>query len=107
MSACKAAMKPIGLTLKESHNKYRSNSGELMLVHLCQDCGRVIINRIAADDYEPTIVQVYRNSTRMECSLQLGIQQQGIQMLQAKDVELVYERLFGKNKCNSGVLTMG
>jgi hypothetical protein len=51
LSACQAPMRPLGLTLKKSHKKYsRAGSGELMLVHVCTDCGKVAINRIAADD---------------------------------------------------------
>ena len=52
LAACKAPMRPVGLTLKNSRNKYaRAASGELMLVHLCTDCSKISINRIAADDH--------------------------------------------------------
>ncbi len=51
LSACKAPMRPIGLTMKTGRNKYqRESRGELMLVHQCTDCGTLSINRIAADD---------------------------------------------------------
>jgi hypothetical protein len=44
-------MAPVGLTLKKSRDKYaRHTQGELMLVHRCQACGDLSINRIAADD---------------------------------------------------------
>src|SRR5690349_24303189 len=51
LSACKAPMKPVGLTMKTGRNKYkRDTRGELMLIHQCSDCMIVSINRIAADD---------------------------------------------------------
>lgn len=43
-------MRPSGLTLKRTTKKYGSGLGELMIIHVCQDCGQVSINRIAADD---------------------------------------------------------
>ena len=51
LSACKAPMTPIGLTMKQSRNKYqRERRGELMLIHQCTECRTLSINRIAADD---------------------------------------------------------
>ena len=47
LSACKAPMKPIGLTMKKSRNKYRLEArGELMLIHECVDCKTLSINRM-------------------------------------------------------------
>jgi hypothetical protein len=55
LSACKAPMKPIGLTMKKSRNKYqRERRGELMLIHECVECRTLSINRIAADDDSET-----------------------------------------------------
>ena len=39
LAACKGRMQPVALTLKHDGNKYRRNSGELMLVHICDECG--------------------------------------------------------------------
>ena len=51
LSACKGQMRPIGLTMKKSRNKYQIKSrGELMLIHECIECRTLSINRIAADD---------------------------------------------------------
>ncbi len=49
LSACKGQMLPIGITVKSLVKKY-PGQGELMLVHRCEDCGKVSINRIAGDD---------------------------------------------------------
>jgi len=43
-------MRPIGLTYKRTRKKYGDQRGEMMLVHLCMDCGKVSLNRVAADD---------------------------------------------------------
>src|SRR5512147_2229255 len=57
LSACKAPMQPIGLTMKPGRNKYRPEAhGELMLVHACTGCGSLSINRIAADDDSQTVM---------------------------------------------------
>ena len=63
LSACKGQMKPIGLTMKKSRNKYRLESrGELMLVHECTECGTLSINRIAADDDPENILTIFQDS---------------------------------------------
>lgn len=88
-------MKPIGLTLKRSRNKYRSGPrGELMLIHACVDCTAVSINRIAADDDPETILSVFRSS--LEFDQHDFYSQQGIVMLETEDTEVVHTQLFGQ-----------
>src|SRR5512141_10251 len=61
LSACKARMQPVALTLKRSARKYaRPGDGELMLVHVCEDCHKVSINRIAADDDNETLLGIFQ-----------------------------------------------
>jgi hypothetical protein len=97
LSACKAAMQPIGLTLKETYKKYNNrNSGELMLVHQCQDCGKVSINRIAADDFLPSILEIYENSFQMGLNQREEINRNEIVLLSKMDSQLIRTRLFGK-----------
>src|SRR5258708_33457603 len=57
LSACKAPMRPAGLTFKRVRKKYAPNGeaglpprGELLLVHHCTACRAVSLNRLAADD---------------------------------------------------------
>ena len=95
LSACKAEMKPIGLTLKRSRNKYQpAPRGELMLVHACVDCATVSINRIAADDDAEAILSVFETS--LDINQDDFYDQQGIVMLDIKDVEIVHAQLFGQ-----------
>src|SRR5918996_3785658 len=63
LSACKAPMKPSGLTVKKGRNKYqRETRGELMLIHACVECKALSINRIAADDDSETILSIFHES---------------------------------------------
>ncbi len=96
LAACKAPMQPIGLTLKATQNRYRADSGELMLIHLCSDCGSLAINRIAADDIPETILDVFEASLGMQLAMQNWVAGDGIRLLRADDAHLVLERLFGR-----------
>jgi predicted RNA-binding Zn-ribbon protein involved in translation (DUF1610 family) len=96
LAACKAPMFPIGLTLKATHNRYRADSGELMLIHLCSDCGSLSINRIAADDIPETILGIFEASLGMQRSMQERVAGNGIRLLRAEDARLVRERLYGR-----------
>jgi predicted RNA-binding Zn-ribbon protein involved in translation (DUF1610 family) len=90
LSACKAGMQPVGLTMKKGRNKYApSPRGELMLVHECINCGSVSINRIAGDDDPDIMMEVFQAS--------LGHDQgyEEIVLLKAEDGEEVYLQLMG------------
>jgi hypothetical protein len=89
-------MKPIGLTLKRSRNKYQPEPrGELMLVHACVDCDTVSINRIAADDDPEIILSVFQLSLDID---QGGYyDQHGIVMLDMEDAGIIHTQLFGQD----------
>ena len=90
LSACKAGMQPVGLTMKRGWNKYASSPrGELMLVHECVECGSVSINRIAGDDDPEAILQVFRASPGYDR------EDEEIVMLKAEDKQQVEVQLFG------------
>lgn len=96
LSACKGAMKPAGLTLKRTNKKYGGgNQGELMLIHLCTECERVSINRIAADDVASAIYTVYTQSLDLSPGIRARLRGSGVQPLAAGDDWLVRARLFG------------
>jgi hypothetical protein len=96
LSACKAGMKPIGLTLKRSRNKYQVDSrGELMLVHACVECDTVSINRIAADDDTETILSVFQSSLEFDFS-----NLQDVTLLDEEDIRVLHARLFGQEAAN-------
>ncbi|MFZ0532751.1 MAG: RNHCP domain-containing protein [Anaerolineales bacterium] len=99
MSACKAIMQPIGLTVKQSRNKYGSGTnGELMLIHLCSECGKLSINRIAADDLLESLMEIFHASSRLDTHTQHQLDTSGIRLLQGEDVKLFISQLHGITK---------
>ncbi len=50
-AACRSRMVALGLTFKKVNKRYPGEGlGELMLIQRCTGCGKISINRIAADD---------------------------------------------------------
>lgn len=97
LCACKAPMRPVGLSLKQSRKKYaHEDSGELMLIHACVECGAVSINRIAADDLADTIYTLFDQSLSMDEPASVNLASQPIRLLTESDRWLVEERLFGR-----------
>ena len=98
LSACKAGMKPIGLTMKKGRNKYRLESrGELMLIHECVECRAISINRIAADDDAETVIAVFQESLAVHYQINLMCNQHGILPLNADDIKMVTAQLYGQS----------
>jgi hypothetical protein len=95
LSACKGSMQPIGLSVKKIRKKYgRCNHGELMLIHRCIDCGKIAINRIAADDDSQAAVNIYESSLDLDQHDRLVLDESGIQMLWLQERALVEAQLF-------------
>ncbi len=98
LSACKSSMRPIALTLKMTAKKYSSaRQGELMLVHLCDECGKASINRIAADDDIAAVLAVHRGSESLNSGTKRKLTQSGIVILEAADLASVREQLYGRD----------
>ena len=98
LSACKAPMKPIGLTMKRGRNKYqREPRGELMLIHECVECKALSINRIAADDDSATVIVVFQESLRLSQEIHAQCQQFGIVILSGDHEEIVHAQLYGRS----------
>jgi hypothetical protein len=93
---CKSRMEPVGLTLKQTPKRYGGNQqGELMLIHCCKGCGKISINRIAADDDVEKLYQIFEQSTHLEAYWKEALADQGIRVLGLADLTAVYSRLFG------------
>jgi hypothetical protein len=91
-------MKPIGLTMKKSRNKYRLESrGELMLIHQCSECRDLSINRVAADDDPDSILATFQDSFSHADQIFALCEEQGILMLGMEAGEMVYQQLYGIN----------
>jgi hypothetical protein len=96
MSACKAVMQPIALTVKHTRNKYANRAlGELMLVHRCNDCSKLSINRIAADDQAEMIEYVFRESLLLEVAIKEDLNLAQINPLEMDDENLLFTQLYG------------
>lgn len=96
MSVCKSIMQPIGLSAKHSRNKYgRATWGELMLVHRCSECGKLSINRLAADDQVERLMEIYLASIHLDHLVKQELHLQGIRILQQDDWQLVSIQLRG------------
>lgn len=98
LAVCKATMQPIGLTLKRTRKKYgRAQYGELMIIHQCIDCGKVSVNRIAADDDAALIFEIYQQSFQLDRQVKLELDMGGIRALDTVDGYIIQAQLFGKS----------
>ncbi len=93
---CKSRMQPLGLTIKQTAKRYnREAQGELMLIHRCTGCGKLSINRIAADDDAAMIYQIFNRSVALTVKWKNIILDEGIRLLGTADLTVVYSQLFG------------
>jgi hypothetical protein len=89
-------MQPVGLTTKHSRNKYaHERDGELMLIHQCSRCMKLVINRIAADDSVSELLTLFERSCELSTVLAADLNQVGIVLLTALDRTLMQQQLLG------------
>lgn len=99
LSACKGKMRPVGLTLKKTNKKYGdAKQGELMLIHLCSECYKVSINRIAADDLASNLYEIFASSQHLDATDLQYLQDNQVEMLAMNEDWLVRARLFGSRE---------
>ena len=98
LAVCRGMMKPIGLTLKRTRKKYgMAQYGELMLIHQCEDCGKLSVNRIAADDDASLLFEIYTTALSMDSQNKGELEASDIYALGEKEGEIVRAQLFGKS----------
>jgi hypothetical protein len=97
LAACKGNMQPVGLTFKQIGKRYGEAKGELMIVHCCKECGKLSINRIAADDDRETMLVIFMLSEQLDPRVRADMDTAGIQPITTADLPRVYAQLFGKN----------
>lgn len=91
-ATCNGGMEPIGLTFKhEGYNRI----GEIMLTHLCSVCQKISINRIARDDPEHKIVEVFSESFSLNDDIKQRLDTAGIYLLTEADKPELSIQLFG------------
>jgi hypothetical protein len=97
LSACKASMRPVALTIKRTLKKYCAmNRGEIMLVHQCECCGKISINRIAADDSTQVLMDVFERSSSMSRQ-EFLFEQDDIHILAQDDRPVLQTQLIGRS----------
>jgi hypothetical protein len=101
LSACKGPMRPLGLTVKHNRNKYALNGGELMLLHECVECGRLSINRIAADDDVQNLLMVFKSAATLPPNTRSTLLTSGIRLLEGDSAGIVQRQLLGVCELNS------
>ncbi len=107
LSACKSPMRPVALTLKRTAKKYsHAGQGELMLVHVCGECGKPSINRIAADDDPGKVLEIFERSRELDAVTRSMLTQSGIAILEPEHFLLVREQLLGRSTAE-GLLREG
>ena len=99
LAACKSLMKPVGLALKHTRKKYGLQAaGELMLAHLCVECGKVSLNRIAADDLVEKVWEIYIHSCEAYSQATLWPAESEVSMLDRSAACLVRAQLYGNSQ---------
>ncbi|BCY16383.1 hypothetical protein hrd7_02320 [Leptolinea sp. HRD-7] len=94
-SDCLSRMEPVGLTVKRVNKKYGCAVGELMVIHVCTGCGKVSINRIAADDDPDVIHTIFTISLEMPLELRERLTGEAILLLQHEERQIVRRQLYG------------
>ena len=91
-------MLPLGLTFKkEGKDKCgRRRQGEMMLIHQCQKCLGLSLNRLAADDAPASVLKIFNQSLLLEKEVLDSVANEGIVLLTAKDRPEIQTQLFGK-----------
>ncbi|SRR5260221_78398 len=92
-ATCMGEMKPIGLTFKYA----KGASGEIMLIHLCKNCGKISINRITADDDIKKIQEVFEKSLDLGEDFRQRLDENKIYLLTSNDRQELTIQLFGNN----------
>lgn len=91
-ATCNGGMEPIALTLK---HEGRNRIGEIMVIHLCSLCQKISINRIARDDPEHKILEIFYQSFSLGYQTRQRLQETGINALGRVDEQAVNLQLFG------------
>lgn len=89
---CHGGMEPVGLTFK---HEGRNKIGEIMLIHLCSLCQKISINRIARDDPEEYVLDIFYQSLDLADEVKERLYTAGIDLLERSDIEEVTIQLFG------------
>lgn len=91
-AVCQAGMKPVGLTFR---HEGQENRGEVMLIHDCAGCEKISINRLAADDDDQLVLDIFETSLAMPNEEKQALQEMGIYVALVSDKPEILISLFG------------
>lgn len=92
-SSCKGNMAPIALTFKKTK---LGEIGEIMLIHQCEKCGKISINRIASDDSTEILEKLFHASLELPDGTKHILFENKIHPVTFEDREEFQIQLFGK-----------
>jgi hypothetical protein len=85
--------------MKPDRDKFQKGKyGELMLIHRCSDCGKLSINRIASDDIEERLIEIFFSSAMLDGGTLRLLEMNQIRLLQAADTRIVISQLQGNRQ---------
>jgi hypothetical protein len=92
-------MQPTGLTVKDVRTNYFTGrvSGELMVVHVCLNCGKISCNRIAGDDNSYMLAKLVEEKTTINASLSAKLKSLGVNLLSWEDRSLILTAIYGND----------
>lgn len=95
-------MKPIAIAFKDYEvNPFTDRGGgELMIVHLCLNCGKLSPNRIAGDDSEYQIICVLKESLCLNEDIAMKLENMELELITNKNKEEALISLMGINYKN-------
>lgn len=97
LSACRGLMHAVGVSRKHGKNKYAScQSGELLLVHLCAECGRVSLNRLAADDDPEKVEAAFHAASLLDLETRSRLAIAQVSLLDESELDFIRAQLYGK-----------
>jgi hypothetical protein len=89
---------PHAISLKKTCKKYAGvHRGEVMLVHVCEECDKISINRIAADDDSGTLLEVFAVSRSLDTRTKPLIALDEITILEPGEHHMLQVQLFGRS----------
>jgi hypothetical protein len=91
-ATCHGGMQPVGLTFK---HEGMGRIGEAMLIHVCSLCDKLSINRLARDDLNHNVLEIFAESAAMDPELHARITGNDIYILGETDERELRVQLFG------------
>jgi DNA-directed RNA polymerase subunit RPC12/RpoP len=98
MASCNTGMRPIGLTTKTARiDKWGQEiKGEIMIIHECNRCGKISLNRILAEDESSEVIKVFETGIKMDGDKKEELKKKDIVVLEEKNREEIEKQIFGK-----------